>query len=369
MARVWQRLFFSSSFRRKIEHRERGRAKNRSKLKREKDKFEAERSWIIRILVCGIKSSSILVSNTPQLVFPSEFGAKTFVRNFDNNRLLLRNWKPLLAIDYLNSSFSTTKTYCQSRRTWRHRWRPWGCVHQPGIHCTPKVSLWIHCNGDWGFANTENAVPRISKTVPRSSLARERARMVRAISMISSRGMDLECLMFFSFLRSRGGSLRARMTREEAEGTTETAAWRFWMVSLTVTRRPFYQSQKLRVSDSVFSDDDEVTEKELLTQSPVALAISSPVQIVSNVKLPYQWTPRAERSLPIFLGDKPKGPTLGASADWAPTSPPVARRWITFTSLGSNLGAIHREEKNSHVSNRLAKNAAPRRWYLRMAKA
>ena len=74
------------------------------------------------------------------------------------------------------------------------------------------------------FTDTENAVPRISKTVPRSSLARLRERMVRAISMISSRGMDLECLMFFSFLRSRGGSLRALMTREEAEGTTETAA-------------------------------------------------------------------------------------------------------------------------------------------------
>jgi hypothetical protein len=29
------------------------------------------------------------------------------------------------------------------------------------------------------------------------------------------------------------------MMREDAEGTTETAACRFWMVSLTVTRRPF----------------------------------------------------------------------------------------------------------------------------------
>ncbi|KAI0377398.1 hypothetical protein F5Y04DRAFT_176933 [Hypomontagnella monticulosa] len=85
------------------------------------------------------------------------------------------------------------------------------------------------------------------------------------------------------------------------------------------------------------------------TQSPVALAISSPT----------------------FFGDKPRGPILGASADEAPTSPPVARRWlwsirsafpntnivapcfrgegdcianistyITLTSLGSNLGAI-----------------------------
>lgn len=74
-----------------------------------------------------------------------------------------------------------------------------------------------------------------------------------------------EHLLFLSFLRSRGGSLRALMTKEEAEGTTETWAWRFWMVNWTVTRRPF--------------------------QSLVPLAISSPT----------------------FLGDKPRGPILGAS--------------------------------------------------------
>jgi hypothetical protein len=72
------------------------------------------------------------------------------------------------------------------------------------------------------------------------------------------------------------------------------------------------------------------------TQSPVAFAISSPT----------------------FFGDNPSGPILGANADEAPTSPPVARRCLfhslaaalemlylsithmTFTSLGSNLGAV-----------------------------
>ena len=88
---------------------------------------------------------------------------------------------------------------------------------------------------------TLKAVPRISSTVPLSSRESDllAPRMVRAMSMISSRGIDLECLMFFSFLRSRGGSLRARMTSDEAEGTTDTAACRFWIVSLIVTRRPF----------------------------------------------------------------------------------------------------------------------------------
>jgi hypothetical protein len=69
---------------------------------------------------------------------------------------------------------------------------------------------------------------------------------------------------------------------------------------------------RLRVSDSVSSMT--CSGKEVLTQSPVALAISSPVQIVSNMKT-LSIAPRAENSLPIFLGDKPKGPTLGASAD------------------------------------------------------
>jgi len=44
------------------------------------------------------------------------------------------------------------------------------------------------------------------------------------MSMISSSGIDLECLIFFSFFRSRGGSFRALMMSEEAVGTTETAA-------------------------------------------------------------------------------------------------------------------------------------------------
>lgn len=78
--------------------------------------------------------------------------------------------------------------------------------------------------------------------------------------------------MFFSFFRSRGGSrtidiklgktasqeyapLSARMTREEAEGTTETAACRFWMVSWTVTRRPFHAEVALAISSPTFLGD------------------------------------------------------------------------------------------------------------------
>lgn len=81
------------------------------------------------------------------------------------------------------------------------------------------------------FHQQYTQVPRISFTVPFMDLGL----ITFAISMISSRDMLPECLMFFTFLRSRSGSLRALMTRAAAEGTTETLAWRLWTVSLTQT--------------------------------------------------------------------------------------------------------------------------------------
>ncbi len=51
----------------------------------------------------------------------------------------------------------------------------------------------------------------------------------------------------------------------------------------------------------------------LHTQSPVAFAISSPT----------------------FLGERPRGPIFGASAEEAPTSPPVALRWLCDVSRNS----------------------------------
>lgn len=96
-----------------------------------------------------------------------------------------------------------------------------------------------------------------------------------------------------TFFLSRTGSLRALITRADAEGTTLTFATRFCTVNLQVTRRPF---QSFAVS----------------------LAISSP----------------------IFLGERPRGPILGASEDAAPTSPPVALTYTSTTAEGSNLGGI-----------------------------
>merc|ERR1719347_1052792 len=100
------------------------------------------------------------------------------------------------------------------------------------------------------------------------------------------------CLIFFTFFLSLGGSFSALMIKAAAEGTTLQVACLFWILSCTVTLSPF--------------------------QSPVALAISSP----------------------IFLGDRPRGPTLGAREEVAPTSPPTALRYTKETAVGSNLGPI-----------------------------
>ena len=49
--------------------------------------------------------------------------------------------------------------------------------------------------------------------------------------------------------------LRALITREDAEGTTATCACRFWMVSWTVTRRPFQADVALAISSPTFFGD------------------------------------------------------------------------------------------------------------------
>mmetsp|Transcript_5888 Transcript_5888/g.10613 ORF Transcript_5888/g.10613 Transcript_5888/m.10613 type:complete len:216 (-) Transcript_5888:90-737(-) len=121
------------------------------------------------------------------------------------------------------------------------------------------------------------ALPRISLTVPFNSRAKDRGRMMRAMLMISSKGMLPVCLMCLTFFLSRGGSFKARMTKEVDEGTSSADACLFLMDSLTVTRRPF--------------------------QSLLHFMMSSPT----------------------FLAFRPKGPTLGAKVEVAPISPPTAR--------------------------------------------
>lgn len=65
----------------------------------------------------------------------------------------------------------------------------------------------------------------------------------------------MQNLLFLTFFLSRGGSLRALMMREAAEGTTEMAACLFWMVRHTVILRPFQSDVALAMSSPTFLGD------------------------------------------------------------------------------------------------------------------
>jgi hypothetical protein len=167
------------------------------------------------------------------------------------------------------------------------------------------------------------------------------------------------------------------MTMEDAEGTTETAACRFWIVSWTVTRRPFQSPVALAMSSPTFLGDCAVMwSARCFVRCPTAFRRSSPDRIQSFILLlPFRSVSRRVPPLcpfPPSVHDihpsssyychatltRPKGPILGAKAAEDPTSPPVARRKMiyhtqsrqpsslvlsslhTLTSVGSILGAI-----------------------------
>ena len=88
---------------------------------------------------------------------------------------------------------------------------------------------------------------------------------------------------------------------------------RFCTVSLTVTRRPF--------------------------QSLVALATSSPT----------------------FLGDRPRGPILGARVDVAPTSPPTARRYTGRWGRRQDSHGNAATRKDGARENRVEPRPCPQR--------
>ena len=75
----------------------------------------------------------------------------------------------------------------------------------------------------------------------------------------------------------------------------------------------FDRGKKDQVSEDTIFKLDMLEVFNRLTQSPVDLAISSP----------------------IFLGERPRGPILGARADWAPTSPPVTLRWLSLSIVNT----------------------------------
>merc|ERR1719188_1224087 len=57
-------------------------------------------------------------------------------------------------------------------------------------------------------------------------------------------------------------------------------------------------------------------------------------------RMPFHALVPLTMSSPTFLGDMPNGPTFGASTEDGACSPPYCLNVTTFTSLGSNFGAM-----------------------------
>ena len=81
-------------------------------------------------------------------------------------------------------------------------------VYSSGISTSPELIPSMTSCGGWPSIVHPMlwAVPRISFTQPDNSFASDLNFIVRAMSTTSSRVMFPLCLIFFSFLRSRGGS-------------------------------------------------------------------------------------------------------------------------------------------------------------------
>lgn len=75
---------------------------------------------------------------------------------------------------------------------------------------------------------------------------------ILAILTISERGRFPLCLMFFTFLRSRGGSFNALMMRVETPGQSSTEAARFTMVIFTTVRIDLYSAVAFTISSLTF---------------------------------------------------------------------------------------------------------------------
>ena len=130
-------------------------------------------------------------------------------------------------------------------------------IHSSGTSNSPLlISSIKSCGGLPSIVQpTDWQVPRISFTVPLSCRAIDRGLIDLAIDRISSKERFPLCFIFLTFLRSLGGSLRALITSEAAEGTTPIVACLFWIVSSTVIFKPFQSLVALAISSPTFLGD------------------------------------------------------------------------------------------------------------------
>lgn len=144
-----------------------------------------------------------------------------------------------------------------------YQWKEWTMSLIPTSHYSSGTSsspALMSSMRSWGglpstVHPTDWHVPRISLTVPLSVRDIDLDLIARAMETMSSKVKLPLCLIFFCRLRSLGGSLRALMMREAADGTTEIVACLFWMVSWTVIFRPFQSLVALAISSPTFFGD------------------------------------------------------------------------------------------------------------------
>jgi hypothetical protein len=61
-----------------------------------------------------------------------------------------------------------------------------------------------------------------------------------------------KCLLFLTFFLSLGGSFKALITNDEADGNTSILACLFCTVNLTVILKPFQSPVLLAISSDIF---------------------------------------------------------------------------------------------------------------------
>merc|ERR1719394_190242 len=123
--------------------------------------------------------------------------------------------------------------------------------------------------------------------------------------------------------------------RAAADGQTEIAACLFWTVSCTVIFRPFHSVVALAMSSPIFLGE-RPRGPTFGAREDVA-PTSPPTTRNLMIFRPFHSVVALAMSSPIFLGERPRGPTLGARDAVAPTSPPTHLSLMILISVGSNF--------------------------------
>ena len=121
-----------------------------------------------------------------------------------------------------------------------------GFAHSSGIVIVPSSICFCISWAFWPFTEQpmEKAVPKTSFTVPTSFLAMDFCLSTRAIAMIASNVTLPECLMFFTFFLSLGGSFSSFIIIADAVGTIVGVAYALAVVAHIICSTELYVRRK-----------------------------------------------------------------------------------------------------------------------------